>query len=173
MTCMAKIRSAMGEIPKDKWEKAFGESPAKIGQRQGRTHYWWDEETQTLKEGFPPYKYNYFGKAPAVIQDSITPYYHPGTGQWTDSRSELYRMDKESGTFTTDKNEPPNNPSLAKEKKAEVAQDRDQAFARAHWAAKDGSLPLNESQKALCKQQNEMFSQRLGFDVSNIFGKKR
>lgn len=129
--------------------------------------YYWDKETQTFKEGYPPDPNPKFGQAPIVTMGTITPMRHPGTGQIIDNVRDWDLADKMSGTYTTTKREAVRRP----DRSAEIRRDMDEAFEKAIADVDNGNAPLTEEMKAKCKEQNEFLSKQLGIDAQNAFGR--
>lgn len=75
------------------WPPRFPENP------KGLVGYW-DPETKTFKEGYPPNPNNQFGVAPIVMFDSMPKTYHQGACREVESRAEWERLDRECGTLT-------------------------------------------------------------------------
>lgn len=138
---------------------------------QGFVGYW-DSESMTFKEGYPPRKNLSFGKAPYVIPDTIEPYRHPATGQTIESRAALRATDKACGTITTDKKLDP-DPSWQKSRWDAIHKDRKEAMHKAVSAIDNGTAPLTEETRALCAQDNERMSKALGMDCFNVAGRKK
>lgn len=137
-----------------------------------RRLYYWDKQARKFVEGVPPPQGRIFGQAPYVIQDSITPYYHPAACQVIDSRKALRDVDKACGTITTDKRLPP-DPSWAKEQARRRRADLTESLHRAVAAVDSGTAPLTEETRALCDRQNELVSSALNFDAFNVVGRKK
>jgi hypothetical protein len=144
--------------------------PPKFGTRKAGVYYW-DSESQSFKEGYPPRKTNNFGVAPYFIQDSITPYYHPGVCKTIDSRSALAEADKACGTITTDQMIPGDR-SVEKKRIKEIKEDHHKALRKAVAQVDAGTAPLSEETRALCERQNEIVSKALNFDAFNVVGRK-
>lgn len=131
----------------------------------------WDSESQTFKEGPPPIRIQKFGEAPFIIQDTITPYRHPATGEWIDSRSRLSVTDRVTGCITTDKKLEP-DPSWANEQRRKRQEDSRRALYKSVADIDNGNAPLSEETKAICAAENERVSSLLGFDAFNVAGRK-
>lgn len=161
-----KIRTRVfnhGDEKESSWPPLFGTGGA------GVYHY----RDGKLNEGPPPRPETY-GQAPFVIQDTIEPYRHPATGQWVESRAALNAIDKACGTITTDKHQSAEPYAKAREKRRREESKRDvhQAMRRAINDIDYGMAPLTEETKAKCAIQDEIVSERLGFDAFNVAGKK-
>ena len=61
---------------------------------------YWDKETNTFKEGFPPNPNPKYENAPQIIFDSIKAEYHKGACRVIESRKEWELADKEHNTIT-------------------------------------------------------------------------
>lgn len=133
--------------------------------------FWWDEKTQTFKQGYPPPKNLKFGEAPYVIQDTIEPYRHPSTGEIIESRSRLRDTDEACGTITTDKKIPP-DPSKFKENERKRRADLREALYKSVAQIDSGTAPLSEETRAICARENERVSKALNFDAFNVAGRK-
>lgn len=92
MTIKSKIFNYGNEHEAD-WPPKFIETP------RGLVGYF-DKETLTFKEGYPPNPNNNFGTPPSVIFDSIKPTYHEAAQRVVDSREEWNRLDEEHGCLT-------------------------------------------------------------------------
>lgn len=136
-----------------------------------RRIYYFDKETQTFIEGYPPDKFPKYGQAPYVIQDSIKPYYHPAACQWVDSRSVLRDVDKVCGTITSDSKIPPNK-HREKQLKEERKRDMHEAIHRAVAMIDNNQAPLTEEVREKCKKENERISRLTGMDAFNVAGRK-
>lgn len=133
--------------------------------------FYWDSETRTFKKGVPPLRIKQYGAAPAIIFDSIEPYYHPAACVMVDSKSKLEQIDKACGTITTDKKLPP-DPSEAKQRKARRSADLRECLHKAVAQIDNGTAKLTEQQRAVCQIENERISSALGFDAFNVVGRK-
>lgn len=134
------------------------------------TRYWWDADTQSFTDE-PPRRFQPFGQAPAIITDTIDPYYHPGTCKFVDSKSRLKDMDKACGTITTDKIQPSDS-SWRKQKQKELADDHHKALHKAVAQLEAGTAPLTEETRELCTRENHRISSALGVDAFNVVGRK-
>lgn len=147
------------------------EWPPKYGTGKGGVWYY-DKETRTMKEGYPPPKVQKFGEAPYIISDTLRdPYYHPGAQKWTESRSKLNRLDEQTGCITTDKVQP-GNKSAVKERERERIKDNHESLHKAVAMVKAGTAPLSEETRELCKLKNEQICNTLGIDAFNVAGIK-
>lgn len=104
-------------------------------------------------------------------QDSMTPYKHPATGLWVDSKSALRNMDEATGTITTDRKLPP-DPTRKQRERAERKAERMDELKRIVAQIDNGTAPLTDEMKARCKQENERITKATGFDAFNVAGKK-
>lgn len=136
-----------------------------------RRVYYFDKETQTLVEGYPPDKFPKYGEAPFVIQDSMSPYYHPASCTWVDSKSALRDIDRACGTVTSDKKIPPNK-YREQYLKEERKKDMHNAIRKAVNDIDNNMAPLTEDVKEKCRQENERISRLTGLDAFNVAGKK-
>jgi len=134
--------------------------------------YHYDKALGKVVEGYPVPQHDYFGDAPIFISDTIQPYRHPATGQWTDSRSTLRAIDKATGTITTDKKLAPDS-SKARREEERRRQDWKRCMREAVRMVDDGTAPMSEETKALCRRQNEIISAATGMDAFNVAGRKR
>lgn len=145
--------------------------PPKYG-TGGSGVYHIDKESGELKEGYPEPEFKPYGQAPYVIQDTIDKYYHPAAETWVESRSKLRQFDDMTGTITTDK-KLPGNPSRQRDLEKERRKDLHDSMHKAVAQIDAGTAPLTEETRALCDRQNELMSQRLGFDAFNVAGRKK
>jgi len=136
------------------------------------TLYYWDKEIKKWSETPPPPQFPIYGQAPAIVTDTIEPYKHPATGQWTDSRSALRDMDRATGTITTDKKIAPDG-SKQKDLEKQRRKDIREAMHKAVAAIDNGTAPLTEEVRAKCEQQNEIISKALNMDAFNVAGRKQ
>lgn len=84
-----------GDEKESSWPPMFGTKT------EGESnHMYWDAESQSIKEGYPPNPNNNFGEAPTVIFDSMPPTYHEKAGRIVESRKEWNRLDQETGALT-------------------------------------------------------------------------
>lgn len=128
--------------------------------------YYIDEETGELKEGYPESKINCFGTAPMFISDSMTPYYHPAAEIYVDSKKRLKEIDMVCGTITTDKLQ--SNPSAVKKRIKERHEDIHKSMHKAVAQLKNGTAPLSEETRELCKKKNQQIKSIMGFDAQNV-----
>lgn len=147
-----------------KWPSEFGTL------KEGRYH--WDPETKTFKPGSKPTNIKKYSKAPMVLNDSIEPFKHPRSGELITSKSQLKKVDKACGTVTTRERPPPAPQDLREKLKKERAKDRRASLEKAVAAIDNGMAPLSEETRAICAEENERISQKLGFDAFNIVGRK-
>lgn len=152
-----------GDEKESSWPPQFGTGGSGV--------YHIDKDTGKLKEGHAPCTDVKYGQAPYVIGDNIDPYYHPAAQCYIDSKSNLERVDKAYGTITTDKKLPPNDWSTRERARA-VRKDQHDALHKAVAQIDAGTAQLNEEQRALCDQQNEIVSSALNFDAFNVVGRK-
>lgn len=134
--------------------------------------YYRDKETGQFIEGFPPRPHNHFGDAPAIITDTIDPYYHPKACITVDSKSALRDLDRACGTITTDKQLPADK-SWIEQRTKERHQDMHDCLHRAVAQVDAGTAPLSEETRQLCERQNEITSKALNFDAFNVAGRKK
>lgn len=92
MTIKSKIFEYGNEHEAD-WPPRFVEKKA------GFVGYW-DADSMTFKEGYPPNPNNQFGTAPTVMFDSMPKTYHEAGGREVESRAEWQRLDKETNSLT-------------------------------------------------------------------------
>lgn len=147
------------------------EWPPMEPERGGGGSFYWDKERQEFVEGYPPPVVEKIGQAPFVITDTIDAYYHPGAERFTDSRSKLRQLDKDSGCFTTDKMQISDG-GLKKQATAARRKDLKESLHRAVAQIDAGTAPLSEETREMCKQNNELLSKKLNFDAFNVAGKK-
>ncbi len=163
---MTKIRSRLfqyGNEKESEWPPQYGEGE--------RGFFWYDREKGEITQE-PPKRPEKYGQAPIVIQDSLRdPYYHPGACKWTESRSELHKLDDTTGCITTDKLQPA-DPTQAKQRAYKKKLDAKEALLRAVAAVDNGTAPISEETQALCDAENERITKTLGIDAFNIVGKK-
>lgn len=126
-----------------------------------RAIYYWDKVEKKMIEGYPPPNFDRFGDAPMVIQDSITPYKHPASGIWVESRKALSEMDKATGTITQDKIVKA-DPRRDIEREKILDADRKQALHQAVERIRNGTAPLTDEMKAVCKIENEKIKHQGG-----------
>lgn len=132
---------------------------------------YWDREKKKFVEGSPPRR-EVFDQAPAIIQDTMDPYYHPKACVMVDSKSKLRDIDNACGTITTDKIQPA-NPSAQNERKRQLKKDRHEALHKAVAQIDAGTAPMSEQTRELCKKQNEIVANALpGLDPFNAAGRK-
>ena len=75
------------------------EWPPKYPQKPGGFVGYWDKESQSFKEGYPPRPEKH-GEAPIVIFDSMPRTYHEGACREIESRKEWELADKQHGCIT-------------------------------------------------------------------------
>lgn len=132
--------------------------------------YYRDKDTGKIVEGFPP-QFEKFDTAPAVIQDSIVPYYHPRAQVMVDSRKELMKLDMAHGTITTDKFIPGDpTEKIAKAKRAKI--ERMDNLKEAVRKLENNEVHFTEAEKAKHKLRNEQLSKLLKIDAFNVAGRK-
>lgn len=164
---MAKIQTRVfnfGDKHEADWPPLFG--------TQEKGVFYYDKESGKMLPGYPPNPHPKLAEAPTIIQDSIDPYYHPAAQKVIDSRSQLRDIDKACGTITTDKKLDPDS-SWRKEQERKRREDLHVAMRKSVAQIDSGTAPLSEETKALCAKQNEIVSERLGFDAFNVAGSKR
>ena len=171
----------MGAV-KHSWEGRLVNRPTQRGNEKesswppdfgtgDKTPFHIDRETGTVKKGYPK-RTPKFGKAPAVFADSLNePFYHHGACKMVDTRSGLRAADRDSGCVTTDRHEPADE-SPIRRRKEEVRKDLHEAFRKSVAQLENGTAPLTEEQRALCRRQNEIVAAaRPGFDPFNAVGR--
>lgn len=146
--------------------------PPSMPQKNNAGVYYWDKAERKLKEGYPPPTERKFGDAPAVITDTIDPYYHPAAEAWTDSKSGLRHLDKATGCITTDKKLAPDS-SEQRRLNSHRKKDLHDALHKSVAQIDAGTAPLTEEVRQLCERENERVSKALGFDAFNVAGKKK
>ena len=137
-----------------------------------RKTYYYCKQTKKVVEGYPPSENVRYGQAPYIIGDTITPYRHPASGQWVDSRSALQQIDRATGTITTDKKLAA-DPSSARQREARRRADWKRCMKTAVEQIDAGTAKLDEQTRQLCDRQNEIISSALGFDAFNVAGRKK
>lgn len=138
---------------------------------ENKTPMYFDKETQTMKEGYPPPTFVPHGQAPYYISDTIQPYRHPKTGEITDSKSRLKQIDAATNTITTDKVIKVDS-SRDWVRKREASEDRRRAILKSIAQLEAGTAPLTEEQRAICTEKNyAIASQNPGFDPFNCVGR--
>lgn len=140
----------------------------------GDKGFFWIDSDGNLTEEPPELCHNVFGEAPYVIQDSITPYYHPRLEKYVDSRSKLEMVDKALGTITMGTNEAPSitTNQIRKRIRDELREDRKIAREKAIAKLDAGMAPLDEKKKAVCKDRNERLAHQLGMESFKHNGRK-
>jgi len=138
----------------------------------GNRIYYFDEEKRQMVEGYPPQKFPKYGEAPIYISDEMKPYYHPTAQVTVTSKSKLKMIDKQCGTFTTDKYQSI-SAQVRKQKTAERRKDLKDAMMRAYNDVKNNNTPLSEEVKAKCKKNDEILSSQVGWDVSKIIKRNK
>lgn len=125
-----------------------------------------------LEKGeYPPPDAEKFGEAPFVIQDTIAPYRHPGTGQVVESRAALIAADKASGCITSDRPLPA-DPTWQNERRAKERKELRADLEKAAYQVDHGTAPLTEELRHVCAERNAGLSRALGIDAFNAVGKK-
>ncbi len=166
---MTKIQTRVfnyGNECESDWPPVYG-----VARSEGSFVGYWDKETQTFKEGYPPNPNPKYGEAPYVIQDSIEPYKHPAAGVVVDSRSKLNMIDKVCGTITTDKMQSADS-SWQRQRRAERLKDSHEALHKAVAQVDAGTAPLSEETRALCEARNAQVADALpGLDPFNAVGR--
>jgi|694.fasta_scaffold02764_21 hypothetical protein len=154
-----------GDPKESTWPPMFGKGGSGLYHRgeDGKFH-----------EGPPPPRFEKFGEAPYVIQDTIAPYRHPSTGEVIESRARLNATDRACGTFTTDKKQDCTDIRKSRERQLAVERKKDihEAMRKAVAAVDSGNAPLSEETRHRCEVQNRIVSDALGFDAFNVCGKK-
>jgi hypothetical protein len=154
-----------GNEKESSWPPMFGKGGSGLYHRgeDGKFH-----------EGLPPPKFQKFGEAPFVIQDTIDAYRHPMTGEVIESRSKLLATDRACGTFTTDKKQDCSTIRKSREKQLNTERKKDihEAMRKAVAAIDSGNAPLSEETRHKCELQNQIVSDALGFDAFNVCGAK-
>lgn len=162
---MTEIRS---KVPSYGHEKEGSWPPSNPSGEKG-LFYITDEGE--VAEGYPPSKLQLFGKAPYIIQDSIVPFKHEGSGEIIDSRSRLRDTDRACGTITTDKLLPP-DPTWQKEQRKKRLEDKKESIRKAVAQLRNGTAPISEEKRALCRNLDQQLSAKLGYDTSKLLRKK-
>lgn len=153
-------------------DKNESEWPPKFGTGKGG-HFYYCQEDKCMKEGYPPVKETIYGEAPMIMPDSLRDkHYHQGACRWAESRSELNRMDAETGCITTDKPIQADNKARRQKLVDERKKDIRQATMRAINAVNQGTVPLPEHVRAACAIQDRVISNALNMDAYN-FGKRK
>jgi hypothetical protein len=154
-----------GDEKESSWPPMFGKGGSGLYHRgeDGKFH-----------EGPPPPRFEKFGQAPFVIQDTIDAYRHPMTGEVIESRARLNATDRACGTFTTDKKQDCSAIRKSKDKQVATERKKDihEAMRRAVAAIDSGNAPLSEETRHRCEVQNQVVSDALGFDAYNVAGRK-
>jgi len=120
-------------------------------------HFYWDKETNTFKEGWPPNPNNKFGTAPTAIFDSMPAQYHERAGRVIESRKEWDRLDKQYGCLTFGSiNEPRTHIEKGnKEKQKEIKQDRHRASEEALKMVRANPKEINQKWNKESEKQLE------------------
>jgi len=123
--------------------------------------FYWDKETQTFKEGYPPNPNNKFGVAPTVIFDSMPPTYHEGACRTVESRAEWERLDKETGSLTFSSTEEPKKHIAikTKEEKKALREDRRNASLEAIRKVRANPREINQKFQKEAEKQAEIAKQ--------------
>jgi hypothetical protein len=162
-----KIRTRTFEYGNEKessWPPTYGTSNGK-----GFSGYW-DAETQSFKEGYPPPRVQPLGQAPMYFSDVMEAQRHPKTGEVVESRSRWQAIDKATGCVTTGVNESPSIKRRKNQREEDARWIHDIKKAAAMIDA--GTAPLSERTREMCKRQNELVSSTTGLDASNVLGRK-
>lgn len=140
----------------------------------GEKGFFWVDKDGNLTEDPPEPQGNQFGTSAYVIQDSITPYYHPRLEKYVDSRSKLEMVDKALGTITMGTNEAPSvrQSEIKKRIRDEMREDRKVAREKALAKLDANMVPMDEKKKAVCKDRNERLSHQLGMESFKHNGKQ-
>lgn len=162
---MSTIRSRVFEYGNEK----ESEWPAKEASGKGGSFYW-DKETQTFKEGYPPSNIKRYGEAPAVLSDTLNePYYHEKAQVWVDSRSALRHADEATNSITIDKPIRHNQEAKQKEYVAKRSKERMTAYQKGLAAMKAGNSPVNAPDwKAKKAMEAETLGKNLGVDLTAL-----
>lgn len=153
-------------------DKCESEWPPMYPERPAGGLWYWDSKKRKMIEGVPPVEPK-FGQAPFVIPDNLRdPHYHQGACRVAESRSELNRMDRDTGCITTDKMIEADNKGRRRKLEEERRKDIHQATMRAINAVNQGTAPLNEAQRAACAITDDLISKSLNVDAYNM-GKRR
>lgn len=162
---MTKIRSKVhnyGDEKESDWPPKFG-----TGEHGS---FYIDKKTGKCKKGHPPPR-EIYDKSPYIIGDETSWYRHPATGEWTNSRSRIKKIDEAAGTITTDKYQPP-DPSNQRRARKERREDLHKSMHKAVAQIDAGTAPISEEVRQLCERQNEITSKALNFDAFNVAGRK-
>lgn len=152
-----------GDECESKWPPDHGTGEAGV--------FYWDRDSKKFKPGYPPQRFEKFGEAPYVIQDTIEEYYHPAACVTVDSRARLRDLDKVCGTITSGEKLAP-DPTWHKQQEKARRKDLHECIHKAVAQIDAGTAPLNEEQKARCTAENERISNLMGFDAFNVAGRK-
>lgn len=136
-----------------------------------RRYFHFDKERGEMVPGIAPDRTKRYGRAPFVITDTTTPYYHPAVCKWTDSKRKIDEFDKVTGTITTDKKLAP-DPSRQRRLNQEREADIEHSMRKAVAQLDAGTAPLTEEIRALCEAENDRISKALNFDAFNVAGRK-
>lgn len=150
MTIKSKIFNHGDEHESD-WPSRYPQSS------RGFVGYW-DRDSQSFKEGYPPNPNNIFGVAPIVIFDAMPSTYHEGAGRSVESRSEWDRLDKETGSLTFSSIDEPNRhiARRTKEEATALKADRRRASEEAIKMVRANPREINQKlQKEAEKQAKE------------------
>ncbi len=149
MTIKSKIFNSGHEHESD-WPPRFPENP------KGFVGYW-DKETQTFKEGYPPNPNNQFGTSAMVVCDSMPPTYHEKACKLVESRQEWDRLDKETGalTFGSTKESRKYIKKKVKEEDAALRKDRRNASQEAIKMVRANPREINQKLNKQAEKQSE------------------
>lgn len=133
---------------------------------------YWCKIKKKMVPGFPPPCYDRYGDAPIVIFDSMPETYHEAAKMKIDSRAAWREADKACGTMTVGSvseldNVPPSDNIEAR--RYDIMQARKRAVA----AVKNGTSPFTDDQKQLFKNQDQIISSQLGYNVEEIWKPKK
>lgn len=151
-----------GDPKESSWPPMFGTG--------GTGVYHISKHTGELEEGYPAPEIVPFGVAPMISMGTIRPEVHPGTGEVVDTVKKWDEVNNVLGYTTHAKHSP------AKSKRAEWLKqssvERKEAMRKSIAQLDAGNAPLNEEQRALCKIQNDIVSDALGFNAHDVAGRK-
>lgn len=127
---------------------------------------YWDHETQTFKEGYPPDNIQRFGEAPAILTDEIKPFYHEKAQKWCDTRSALRQADLDTNCTTVDRPIRHDQALREKEYRAKRSRDRKISYLKGLNDIKTGNSPVCAPDWAAKKAvEADKLSAKLGVDL--------
>jgi hypothetical protein len=142
--------------------------PREAAAEPGR--YYWDAATRTFKRGHKPDTTPRYGEAPLVSTGNLTPQRHPMTGEVIDNLQKWEAADKATGCFTSgsDERAPDRRAEHARKRQEDYRQAREKAIAQID----NGTAPLTEETRELCRIQNDVVSNALNFNAHDVVGRK-